>query len=398
MELFAVSQPGIEEVTKRELESLGIEGKAVPGGVVFYGGLRELYLTNLWLRSANRVLVRLCRFRALHFAELVRKAKRCKWEKFINEELPIKIRVTSRNSKLYHTKAIEERILRAISERLGFEPKKARFEDEGTSIIVRVEKNWFTISVNSSGAPLYKRGYRVVETEAPLRENLAAAMVLIAGWKGEFPLIDPFCGSGTIPIEGALIAANIPPGRNRKFAFMEWRNFDRELWEKLLEEADSTRREVGAPILGFDIDPKAVEASVKNAESAGVSEFVEFKNLSFPEVKMERALIVTNPPYGVRLNLRKVGEIYSRFGEWIERNFKYFEAYFLSPKRELAERTLLNPELITYFSNGGIRVGLYRVANLPTIIAKNGLEVSVDRENSGTQGRGKESQGEVQRD
>jgi len=383
MELFAVSQPGIEEVTKKELERLGIEGRVVPGGVVFSGGLRELYLSNLWLRSASRVLVRICHFRALHFAELVRKAERCKWEKFVSEELPIKIRVTSKRSKLYHTKAIEERILRAIKGRLGFEPKGARFEDEGTSVIVRVENNWFTISVNSSGAPLYKRGYRVAETGAPLRENLAAAVLLFSNWKGEVPLIDPFCGSGTIPIEGALIAANVPPGRKRKFAFMKWRNFDEELWNALIEEADSAKREVEVPILGFDIDPKAIEASVKNSEAAGVSEFVEFKNLSFPEIGMEEALIATNPPYGVRLPSRGIGTVYSRFGEWVEKNFARYNVYFLAPNEELARRTLLNPKLVTYFSNGGIKVGLYRSSNQPTIIGEKVRRSGIDREDSG---------------
>ncbi|RUM91369.1 MAG: class I SAM-dependent RNA methyltransferase [Thermovibrio sp.] len=375
MEFFAVSQPGLEEVTKKEIEELGIEGRAVPGGVIFSGSFREIYLTNLWLRSATRVLLRLCSFRALHFAELVRKAKRCKWEKFISQELPVKFRVTSKRSKLYHTKGIEERILRAIEERLGFEPRVARFEDEGTSVVVRVENNVFTISVNTSGAPLYKRGYRVAETEAPLRENIAAGIILMSNWRGEIPLIDPFCGSGTIPIEGALIASNTPPGKNRKFAFMEWKSFNRELWNELLYEAESRKREIKVPILGFDIEPKAVEASLNNAEAAGVSEFVEFKNLSFPEVRMERALIVTNPPYGVRLSERRLGEVYAKFGEWVEKSFKYYSVYFLSPSRRLAEKTLLNLELLTYLSNGGIRVGLYRASNFPTIMDRNYSEV-----------------------
>lgn len=362
MELFAVSQPGLEEVTERELKELGIEGRAVPGGVEFEGGLREVYLTNLWLRSANRVLLRLCRFRAKHFAELVRKASKCSWENYINEKIPVKVRATSKKSKLYHTKAIEERIFRAMSQRLGFEPKRAKYEDEGMSVIVRFENDVCTISINTSGTPLHKRGYRVCEVEAPLRENLAAAMVLISGWKGDVPLIDPFCGSGTIPIEGALIAANLPPGRNRKFAFMEWKDFDAELWKELLKEADNKRREVKVPILGFDIEPKAVECSERNSERAGVSEFVQFKNLSFPEVEFERVLIVTNPPYGVRLPARQVKTIYSRLGDWIVRQFKECELYFLSPSRKLVERTGLNAELLTYFSNGGITVGLYRAA------------------------------------
>ncbi len=362
MELFAVSQPGLEEITAEELKELGIEGKVVPGGVEFEGSLREIYLTNLWLRSANRVLLRLCRFKAKHFAELVRKAAKCSWENYITEDLPIKVRATSKHSKLYHTKAIEERILRAIKERLGFEPKRAKYEDEGTSVIVRFENDICTISVNTSGAPLHKRGYRVCEVEAPLRENLAAAVVLFSGWKGEAPLIDPFCGSGTIPIEASFVALNIPPGRNRKFAFMEWRNFDGKLWGELLKEADQKRKRVNVPILGFDIDPEAVECSVKNSEKAGVSEVVQFKNLSFPEIYYEKAVIVTNPPYGVRLPKRQVETLYSMLGDWAARHFKEAEIYFLSPNRKLAERVGERAELLTYFSNGGITVGLYRVA------------------------------------
>jgi len=281
MKLFAVSQPGIEEITFNELKELGIDGRVVPGGVEFEGNLQELYRTNLWLRSASRVLVRLCTFKAKHFAELVRKTKKCSWEEFLTPEIPIKLRATSKRSKLYHTGAIEERVLRAIKE-LGIDVKTAKYEDEGTSVIVRFENDICTISINSSGAHLHKRGYRVVETEAPLRENLAAAMILASGWKGEVPLIDPFCGSGTIPIEAALLATSTPPGRNREFAFMKWPNFDEKLWEELLKEANERKREVKVPILGFDIEEKAIKASLKNSRKAGVEKLVKFKNLSFP--------------------------------------------------------------------------------------------------------------------
>jgi len=351
MRFFAVSQPGIEEITAGELRDLGICGKVVPGGVEFEGDLQTLYKVNLWLRSASRVLVRLCTFKAKHFAELVRKAKKCDWSGFITLKMPIKVRATSRRSKLYHTKAIEERVLRAIKEATGFEIKTARFEDEGTSIIVRFENDICTISINSSGAMLHKRGYRVVETEAPLRETLAAAMILVSGWKGDVPLIDPFCGSGTIPIEAALLAARIPPGRKRKFAFMEWENFSEVLWRNVLEEAKKQIREVNVPVLGFDIDEEAVRASLENAKVASVEEFVEFKNLSFPEIFFEEAVIVTNPPYGERLSIRNVREIYRRFGDWIKRHFKKYRVYFLSPDRELARVTGLSPEMVTYFSN-----------------------------------------------
>jgi putative N6-adenine-specific DNA methylase len=323
--------------------------------------LREVYLTNLWLRSASRVLVRLCSFRAKHFAELVRKASKCPWSEFITPELPIKIRATSRHSKLYHTKAIEERILRAIKEAAGFEPKTTTYEDEGTSVIVRLENDICTISINSSGAHLHKRGYRVKEVEAPLRENLAAAMVLVSGWRGEVPLIDPFCGSGTIPIEAAMVAANIPPGMKREFAFMKWKNFDRELWERLKEDALRGIKEVRVSILGFDIDPLAVEAARLNAEAAGVGRWVEFKNLSFPPLNFERAVVITNPPYGVRLGIKNTRLIYRQLGSWVRSSFKEFKLLFLSPSIKLAREVAPGARMVTYFDNGGIKVGLYTV-------------------------------------
>ncbi len=360
MRLFAVSQPGIEKVTAQELLELGIEGKVVPGGVEFEGELRELYLANLWLRSASRVLVRLCTFKAKHFAELVRKASKCNWKSYLSKNVPLKIRVTSRRSKLYHTKAIEERVWKAIENSLGFKPPEARFEDEGTSVIIRFENDICTISVNSSGAILHKRGYRIAEIEAPMRENLAAALVLLSEWKGELPLIDPFCGSGTIPIEAALIGANIPPGIGRRFSFMDWESFDKSLWEELVLQARSQRKELESPILGLDIDCRAVEAAQRNAKAAGVEKFVEFKNLSFPELPFDEATVVTNPPYGERLSLKGLRQLYALFGDWVERSFKRYKVVFITPKRELAEATGLNARLLDTTSNGGIKVGIYR--------------------------------------
>ncbi len=359
MRLFAVSPPGLEGITLKELESLGIEGELKAGGVEFQGDLKELYLTNLWLRSSSRILVRLCSFKAKHFGELVRKAQKCPWEEFITKEIPLKIRATSKSSKLYHTKAIEERIVKAIREKLGFEPLMARYEDEGTSLIVRFEKDLGTISINSSGAPLYKRGYRVKEVKAPLRENLAAAMILASKWKGEEPLIDLFCGSGTIPIEGALIGANIPPGGKREFAFMKWKNFDEELFSRLLREAKEKRRKLGAPVLGFDIDPLAVRKAKENAKAAGVEDLVNFENLSFPSLSYKRATVITNPPYGVRLKERRLRELYRKLGQWCLNSFREFKLLFLSPRKDLALETGLNPKQIAYFDNGGIKVGLF---------------------------------------
>lgn len=359
MELFAVSPPGFEEVTLKELEQLNIKGTILPGGVKFYGDKKALYAANLHLRSASRILLRLGRFRAKHFGELVRKAAKCPWENFITPGIPVKVRATSRKSKLIHTKAIEERVLKAIRERVGFFPETAEFEDEGTSIIVRFERDVCTISINSSGAMLHKRGYRKNYTEAPIRENLAAALILLSQWDGKTPFIDPFCGSGTFPIEAALIAAGIPPGINREFAFMSWKDFDPRLWESLLEEAKEKISQPKVPIYGFDIDEIAVKTSTENAKNAKVDRFITFKRESLPRLELESAHIVTNPPYGVRLKQRELQRLYQQFGSWVKDSFKRFSVTFITPKRSLAEATGLAPEKLNSFSNSGIKTHIW---------------------------------------
>ena len=358
--LFAVSPPGLEYITARELKELGIEGKVVKGGVEFKGTLKDIYRTNLLLRTANRILVRVAIFKAKSFKELVERVKRYPWEIYIQKDLPIKLRVTSRKSKLYHTKAIEERIVRGIMERVKFEPLITEEEDLGESIIVRVERNRFTISVNSSGAMLHKRGYRRETGDAPLREIFAAAMVLESGWKGDAPLIDPFCGSGTIPIEAALICTNTPPGLYREFAFEKWRIHSEELWQSVKEEAAQSIKECRVPIMGFDKDRRSVKAAQINAFFSRVKANLSFEVKSLPKLSMEKAYIVTNPPYGIRVEADNLTEIYASFGRWVKSNFKEAHVVILSPLKRYVEATGLRLERVTSFSNGGIRVGLYR--------------------------------------
>lgn len=354
--LFAVSQPGIEEITLSELEDLGIEGKVVPGGVEFKGGLKELYLSNLWLRTANRVLVRVASFKVKSFSELVKRVSRYPWDIYFPFSQKVKIRVTCKKSKLYHSKAVAERVLKGIHHRLKHQLEEAKFEDEGTSIIVRIENDFCTISINSSGASLHKRGYRVVETEAPLRETLASAMILASGWDKRTPLVDPFCGSGTIPIEAALIGANIPPGLNREFAFMKWKNFDESLWNQILEDARKEIRDF-PEIYGFDISEHAVKAAIKNAEAAGVK--VSFKVASFPTDNMPPLVyVITNPPYGKRIKV-DAEKIYKKFGDWLKKTFSGYKVGFLAPSDRLALATGIKCKKIISFSNGGIRVNLY---------------------------------------
>ncbi|WP_456396760.1 THUMP domain-containing class I SAM-dependent RNA methyltransferase [Desulfurobacterium sp.] len=354
--LFAVSQPGIEKITLLELEDLGIKGKNVPGGVEFRGGLKELYLSNLWLRTANRILVRVASFKVTAFSELVKKVSRYPWDIYFPFSQKVRIRVTCRKSKLYHSKAVAERVLKGIHHRLKHKLEKAQFEDEGTSIIVRIDNDFCTISVSSSGISLHKRGYRVVETEAPLRETLASAMILASGWDRKTPLVDPFCGSGTISIEAALIGGNIPPGLNREFAFMKWKNFDESLWNQILEDARKNMKDF-PEVYGFDISERAIKAAIKNAKAAGVK--VSFKVASFPEDGVPPLVyVITNPPYGKRIKVN-AEKVYKKFGNWLKKSFSGYKVGFLAPYDRLASATGIKCKKILSFSNGGIRVNLY---------------------------------------
>jgi len=355
--LFAVSQPGIEEITLSELENIGIKGKAVPGGVEFKGGLKELYLSNLSLRTANRILLRVASFKVKTFAELVKRISKYPWDIYFPYPRKVKIRVTCRKSKLYHSDAVAERVLKGINNRLKHTIERAKFEDEGTSLVVKIEDDFCTISINSSGKPLYKRGYRVVETRAPLRENLAAAVILASGWDKKVSLVDPFCGSGTIPIEAAMIACNIPPGVKRDFAFMGWKNFDENLFSSIKSELESQIEFSHVPIYGFDISQKAIEASVENAKFFNFD--ITFKRASFPREGLpEIAYVVTNPPYGKRIIIDTF-TVYRQFGEWVKKAFPAAKVAFLSPDKKLAQVTGLKCREILSFSNGGIRVSLY---------------------------------------
>ena len=249
---FAVCAPGLEPFTALELSQLGLVGNKPSqpedfltesghqfetGGISFQGSFHDLYKANLYLRTSSRVLLRFGEFYASLFPELRRKASRLPWEKYLERGRPVALRVTCQKSRLYHEGAVADRISGAIADRLGNLPPLQKYhEDSGTDlpqlIVVRLADNHCTISIDSSGTLLHKRGYRLAVAKAPLRETLASAMVMASGWDSTSPLLDPFCGSGTIPIEAALLARRVPAGYARRFAFMDWPNFDSRLWDQ----------------------------------------------------------------------------------------------------------------------------------------------------------------------
>ncbi|HET8649700.1 MAG TPA: hypothetical protein VFL95_06650 [Gemmatimonadales bacterium] len=364
---YAVTQPGLEAVTADELAQLGLSpGPVEPGGVPFSAGFSGLYRANLHLRTASRVLIRLAAFHASSFAELERHARRIEWGRVLSEGDPIRLRVTSRKSRLYHQDAIAERLLRAAAAAVPgvheatANGDEAESESAGQLFVVRVFRDEVTISADSSGALLHRRGYRRAIGPAPLRETLAAALLLAVQWSGEVPLVDPFCGSGTIPIEAALIAAGVAPGRHRPFAFERWPGFDSAEWHRLLAEADSAVRTPAAPIIGGDRDDGAIDRAMANAERAGVTEWVRIERTPFSALELpeQPGWIVTNPPYGIRIGQRnRLRDLYARLGQ-IVRAHPGWRLAFLSSHPMLTAQVALPLTPLLSTTTGGIHIRL----------------------------------------
>jgi putative N6-adenine-specific DNA methylase len=392
LEIFASTAPGLESIAAGELKALGIRGKQEVGGVAFGGDLRRLYEANLWLRTASRLTVRLGRFHASTFFELERRAKKLPWARFLPATGPVRLRVTCRKSKLYHSDAVAERVLAVIeaSAARGVGVEGSDSDDDAAEsdvaesrtqlFIVRIFHDECEISVDTSGDLLHRRGYRRETAKAPLRETIAAAMVLASGWKGQSPLLDPMCGSGTIPIEAALIARRIAPGMKREFQFMNWPGFDGSMWSELLETAQSRVIDFTGQILGADRDEGAIRAATRNAERASVARDVTFATQALSaSIAMlgegdfgsnqtpatgrgqsgDDGWILTNPPYGIRVggpgDLRN---LYATLGTALKRNQRW-RLGVLTSDFGLVHQTQLGlaPRFST--SNGGIAVSFY---------------------------------------
>lgn len=368
---FAVAAPGLEPLVADELRALAaVQPLEVedpePGGVGFRTDQAGLYAANLHLRVASRVLVRMGSFHAAAFHELERHARRLPWRQFVTGGQAVVFRVTSRKSRLYHQEAVAQRLLGAVS---GVVPVGPPGADSGAQeFVVRLYRDECTVSADASGELLHRRGYRLESAKAPLRETLAAAMLAAAGWSGQAPLLDPMCGSGTIPIEAATLARRIPPGLGRGFAFERWPRFDRRAWDGVRERAREQVLSAGpVPILGSDRDSGAVRAAAANAERAGVSADVEWRRAAISAIEPPGSpgWIVTNPPYGVRVGDRKrLRDLYAQFGKVLRAKCSGWEVAMLTAHAELEQQTGLALESSFETTNGGIRVRLMR-ARLP---------------------------------
>jgi putative N6-adenine-specific DNA methylase len=361
---FVITAPGLERLVVDELKALGRgDARAVEGGATFSATRQALYEANLHLRTASRVLVRAAEFGASAFHELERRAGKVPWEAFISPSLAVSLRVTCRKSRLYHSDAVAERVAGAIMSRVtGVHVAPAESDAASQLILVRLLHDRCTISVDSSGALLHLRGYRQALAKAPLRETLAAAALLASGWRGDAALIDPMCGSGAIPIEGALIARRIAPGLGRQFAFESWPDFDSGLWSGVVSDAQArVIPRAPAPIQGSDRDAGAIQAAISNAERAGVLGDVELTERAVSGIQPPAVpgWMVLNPPYGVRIGERdRLRNLYAQLGNVLRARCPGWRFALLSADPTLERQLRLRAEPILRTSNGGIEVRL----------------------------------------
>ena len=363
MDLFAVCAPGLEPVLEAELTALGMRARSVPGGAELEGDARDVERLNLWLRTASRVLVRLGQVKATSFAELVRKARTLPFETVTRRGEPVAIRVTCHKSRLYHSGAVAQRLRESLQERLGGTVPQVDDDEEAAQpaqlLLARFDHDVCTVSADSSGALLHRRGYRLAQSQAPLRETLAAAVLRAAGYTGAEPLLDPLCGSATIPIEAALIARRRAPGLTRDFAFQRWPGHDAQRFAALRAQArDQELSRAPAAIAGSDADAAAVAAARENAQRAGVAEDVRLDEALLREAYPAAAgpgLIATNPPYGVRVRGDLPG-LYRELGD-LARRSGYRVAALIADRR-VAQRSGLAWKPLLRTQNGGLKVEL----------------------------------------
>lgn len=327
LELIATATFGLEAVVKREIEALGYKIlKTEDGKVTYMGDERAIVRSNLWLRSADRVLLKMAEFTAVEFEELFQQTKALAWEQLIPIDGKFTVTGTSVKSKLHSVPACQKTVKKAIVERLKAFYGLEVFEETGAEYTVKatILKDRVTLTVDTSGAGLHKRGYRVCDVAAPIKETLAAAMIQLSFWNKDRILLDPCCGSGTIPIEAAMIARNIAPGLNRSFACQGWEFIDESLWKEEKSAAfHKMDYDMELKIFGFDINKKAVEAARRNAEEAGVDDCITFKIADAAKLRPvgENGIVVTNPPYGERIGEEKeIQKIYEGLGRFFKEN------------------------------------------------------------------------------
>ena len=358
LSLFASTAPGLEHTVHGETAALGLVQTAVVlGGVEITAEARDAFRLLLSLRAASHLLVRVARFRADRFDRFEREVKKIDWSAWLVAGVPRRVRATAERSHLYHTTAITERLERFLDDALGAANDETR---SAVPIAARFVKDMCTLSIDLGGEPLHRRGYRLDPGRAPLREDIAAALLIASGWDASGPLVDPMCGSGTIAIEAARMAASIAPGLERRFAMEDTRLGGADLFSEERALAHARVREPRAPIFAADRDPRAVERTRENAERAGVARFVTVVHSSLSELDLgalERPTIVTNPPWGERIDEGPgLDRLYAALGALTRRLGPDVPLAFTAHDRQLAQQVRLPLTSAFLTDAGGTKV------------------------------------------
>ena len=359
-QMIAKTFKGLEDVLAQELIELGANEVQQDRRVVYFTGNKELmYKANLHLRTASRILKPICTFRANDTDDLYNKVHNLDWSQYISSNQSFAIDSTVYSETFNHSQFITYRVKDAIVDWYAeHNQKRPRISVSNPDIYlnIHISHDTCTLSLDSSGESLHKRGWRAEQTEAPINEALAAGMLLLAGWKGQCDLVDPFCGSGTILIEAAMIALGIPPGIYRSsFAFEHWQDFDRELFERLYND-ESCEKEFTHHIYGSDISNFSIRIAEKNIKSAGLNKYisVEISDIKDLQPKTEKCLIVSNPPYGERLDIKNIMQLYSNIGEALKHRFAGSTAWIISSDERYLKNMGLKPTKRISLLNGAL--------------------------------------------
>ena len=359
-DIFLISTPGLESVLEAEARSIGFAAaRSTAGGVVFAGSWADVWRANLELRGATRVLARIAEFRAMHLAQLDKRSRKLPWADFLKSDVPVRVEAACRRSRIYHAGAAAERVSRAISEELGAPVT----EDATVRVMVRIDNDTVTVSLDTSGESLHKRGYKEAVAKAPMRETMASLFLRQLGYDGSQPVVDPMCGAGTFVIEAAEIAMGLKAGRTRSFAFEQLPSFDPAAW------AQMTARTEPAPVaqrfFGSDRDPGAIRMAEENAARAGVGAATRFDCRNIAELtppNTEPGIVIVNPPYGTRIGKQKAPlvSLYRSLGSALKSGFAGWRVGIVTTDADLARATGLKPDPAgPPVLHGGLRVMLW---------------------------------------
>ncbi|HWL12078.1 MAG TPA: class I SAM-dependent RNA methyltransferase [Ureibacillus sp.] len=365
-QLVATAAMGLESIVAQEVQDLGYETRVENGKVYFEGDETAIARCNLWLRVADRVKIVVAEFPAHTFDQLFENTKAIEWEKYLTVDAAFPVSGKSVKSKLFSVPDCQAIVKKAIVERMKFHYKRLGFLDESGAtykIEVSILKDVATLTIDTSGSGLHKRGYRQTQGEAPLKETLAAALVKVSKWNPNRPFVDVFCGSGTIPLEAAMIGQNIAPGYNRDFISEEWSWMKAKMWDDARLEADDLANyDQDLEIIGSDIDHRMISISQENALEAGFGDIITFKQMQATDftTRLTDGVIVSNPPYGERIGEKEMIEKVIRdFGQ-VMRDYPSWSVYMLSSMENFEELYGQKATKKRKLFNGFIRTDLYQ--------------------------------------